>query len=107
MPHLLLDHHVLPTAIVPECALLVYCGSLAKNVHDVVNGVAGPSGSMTWLLGGMSLVTCVGAAAWATVVARYGFGGRFCGSCSISRTCRGLCLQEVVTDDKTHTHTCT
>lgn len=60
----------LHTAIVPECALLVYCGTLAKNVHDVVNGTAGSGGSMAWVLGGLSVVTCVGAAAWATVVAR-------------------------------------
>lgn len=63
-------HNQQCAAIIPECALLVYCGTLAKNVRDVVNGTAGSGGSMAWVLGGLSVVTCVGAAAWATVVAR-------------------------------------
>ena len=58
--------------IIPECSLLCYMGSLAENVTQVVSGGAGPKGSTTFILAGITLVLLVSSATWATLFVRYG-----------------------------------
>ncbi|KAK9819408.1 hypothetical protein WJX74_000272 [Apatococcus lobatus] len=56
--------------IIPECALLSYFGSFAENMTQIMGGGAGPHGLVTYLLGGLSLISLVIAACWATILVR-------------------------------------
>lgn len=56
--------------IIPECSLLCYMGSLATDLTQVISGDAGPKGSLTYVLAGITLVLLICSATWATIFVR-------------------------------------
>lgn len=63
-------------AIVPWSILFCYFGSLARNITEILEGKAGPSGKQSMLLLAISGVVLVFVVVYSTIIAR-------CGCCSI------------------------
>ena len=63
-------------AIVPWSILFCYFGSLARNITEILEGKAGPSGKQSMLLLAVSGVVLVFVVVYSTIIAR-------CGRCSI------------------------
>lgn len=64
-------------AIVPWSILFCYFGSLARNITEILEGKAGPSGKQSMLLLAVSGVVLVFVVVYSTIIAR-------CGCCTIS-----------------------
>ncbi len=62
-------------AIVPWSILFCYCGSLARNITEILEGKAGPSGRQSLLLLAASGVVLVFAVVYSTIIARCGCRG--------------------------------
>lgn len=56
--------------IVPECSIVCYFGSLSDNIAQIANGKAGPSGVVTYVLVGVTILFMLCAVAWSTIVVR-------------------------------------
>ena len=56
--------------IVPECSLFCYFGTLAENITQIASGQAVPHGTSTYVLFGVTFLTVVICATWATFIVR-------------------------------------
>lgn len=57
-------------AIVPWSILFCYFGSLARNITEILEGRAGPSGQQSILLLGVSGIVLVFVVVYSTIIAR-------------------------------------
>ncbi len=58
-------------AIIPWSILFCYFGSLARNITEILDGKAGPSGKQSMLLLGVSGVVLVFVVVYSTIIARW------------------------------------
>ena len=71
-------------AIIPWSILFCYFGSLARNITEILDGKAGPSGKQSMLLLGVSGVVLVFVVVYSTIIARWMPLGM------LPRSCHGL-----------------
>ena len=58
-------------AIIPWSILFCYFGSLARNITEILEGKAGPSGTQSMMLLAVSGVVLVFVVVYSTIIARY------------------------------------
>ena len=58
-------------AIIPWSILFCYFGSLARNITEILEGKAGPSGKQSMMLLAVSGVVLVFVVVYSTIIARY------------------------------------
>ena len=71
-------------AIIPWSILFCYFGSLARNITEILDGKAGPSGKQSMLLLGVSGAVLVFVVVYSTIIARWVPLGM------LPRSCHGL-----------------